>query len=1047
MTATQDPGSQDSRAASPTAQPGDRRTPPLPGYAASLARDLRRSMAGEVRFGAEARALYAYDASIFRQVPIGVVMPRDAADAEAALDVCRRHGAPVLGRGCGTGLAGQTVNAAVVFDFSKYMNGLVQLDAGRNQARVQPGLICDELNKAAKAAGLAFGPDPATHDHATLGGMIGNNSCGTHSVLSALYGPGPRTSDNIDELDVLTYDGTRFRAGPTSDAELAQIIAAGGRRGAIYAGLKHIADTYADAIRTGLPDIPRRVSGYNLDELLPENGFNVARALVGSEGTCAMVLEATAHLVHSPPERSLVVLGYPDIPSSGDDVRWLMGFRPIGCEFTSRHVVDNLHAKGFNFGGEDRLPPGRAWVLLEFGADTKDEADARAEELFRALEKRENAPSHRLYKDPADEAAVWEIRRHSAGTARMPAGLGGHGGWPNWEDAAVPPERLGDYLRDFLPLLNRYGYDGVFYGHWGQGCVHCRIDWDLRTAQGVANYRRFMEQAADLVVSYGGSLSGEHGDGHGRAELWPKMFSPELLRAFAEFKAVWDPDSKMNPHKLVDPYPLDSHLREGTSYRPLPLTTKFGYPEDGGSFHEAVGRCFGVGKCRHLEGGVMCPSFMVTREEKHSTRGRARLLQEMAEASGPVRDRWRSDEVKEALDLCLACKGCKGDCPVKVDMASYKAEFLSHYYRGRLRPRQAYALGLIPVWARLASRAPRLANAAAHAPVLSTLAKAAAGVAQDRDAPAFAAQTFTAWFAGHRPRHPDAAPVLLWPDTFTNYFEPEVGIAAVEVLESAGFRVTLPDGHVCCGRPLYDYGMLTLARRYLTRTLDVLRPHIEAGTPVIGLEPSCLAVFRDELVNMLPGNLDAQRLKAQSYVLSEFLSQRVPGYQPPRLRRKALVQPHCHHHSVLGFDAEKNLLATMGIDAELPDTGCCGMAGSFGYEAGQRYQVSMAAGERKLLPAVRDADPGTLIMADGFSCRGQIRSATPRRGLHLAQVLQMAIRAGELGPASNPPELAQPDLAAGNPPATNHLPGKALAGVGAVAAGAAIAVAVRRATR
>jgi FAD/FMN-containing dehydrogenase len=559
--------------------------------------------------------------------------------------------APVLARGCGTGLAGQTVNAAVVFDFSKYMNAITGLDPVRRQARVQPGVICDELRDAAQQHGLTFAPDPATHDHATLGGMIGNNSCGTHSVLGQLHGPGPLTAHNVRELDILTYDGARFRVGPTSEEELSRIIAAGGRRGSIYAGLKHIRDTYADVIRTGMPDIPRRVSGYNLDALLPENGFNVARALVGTKGTCALVLEATCHLMHSPPERSLVVLGYPDIPSSGDDVSWLMSFQPIACEFTSRHVVRNLHAKGFDFCGEERLPPGKAWVLLEFGGDTKKEADAKAGELFQALEDRPNAPSHRLYEDPEDESAVWEVRRHSAGTARMPLGLGGHGGWPNWEDAAVPPERLGDYLRGFTALLDRHGYDGVFYGHWGQGCVHCRIDWDLRTAEGVAAYRRFMEEAADLVVSYGGSLSGEHGDGHGRAELWPKMFGPELMRAFAEFKAVWDPGNKMNPHKLVDPYPLDSHLREGAGYRTLPLTAKFAYPEDGGSFAEAANRCFGVGKCRHLDGGVMCPSFMVTREEKHSTRGRARLLQEMAGASGPVKDRWRSEEVKDALEL------------------------------------------------------------------------------------------------------------------------------------------------------------------------------------------------------------------------------------------------------------------------------------------------------------------------------------------------------------------------------------------------------------
>jgi FAD/FMN-containing dehydrogenase/Fe-S oxidoreductase len=1013
--------------APPTGRSHSDRDVSLPPYAAELARALRRAIDGEVRFSPGERAMYAFDASIFRQVPIGVVRPRSTEDVEAALDVCRRYGAPVLPRGCGTGLAGQSVNAAVVFDFSRHMDRILELDPRSRRAVVQPGVICDALRDAAEEHRLTFGPDPATHDHATLGGMIGNNSCGTHSVMAG------KTVDNIDELEIVTYDGARMRVGATTEDELDRIIAAGGRRGAIYAGLRHIRDTYADAIRAGFPDIPRRVSGYNLDSLLPENGFHVARALVGSEGTCALTVAATCRLVHSPPERSLVVLGYPDIPSSGDDVEWLMGFDLIGCEFTSRHVVDNLHAKGMNFGGAGRLPDGEAWLLLEFGGETKAEADAKAEELFRALEGRPNAPTHRLYVSPEDETAVWEIRRHSAGTARMPVGLGGHGGWPNWEDAAVPPDRLGDYLRDFTALLDRSGYDGVFYGHWGQGCVHCRIDFDLRTADGVGTYRRFMEQAADLVVSYGGSLSGEHGDGHGRAELWPKMFSPELLRAFTEFKAVWDPDGRMNPHKLVDPYPLDSHLREGSDYRIADLATAFRFPQDGNSFAEAANRCFGVGKCRHHDGGVMCPSYMVTHEEKHSTRGRARLLQEMAEASGPVRGRWRNDEVKEALDLCLACKGCKGDCPVKVDMATYKAEFLHHYYAGRLRPRQAYALGLIPVWARLASAAPGLANAATHAPVVSRLAKLAGGIAAEREAPRFAEQTFRDWFAGHRARYPEGPPVLLWPDTFTNFFEPEVGVAAVEVLEAAGFRAVLPDRWLCCGRPLYDYGMLTLARRYLHAILGTLRPQIEAGVPLVGLEPSCLAVFRDELTEMLPADLDAQRLRAQSFTLSEFLVHRAEDWPVPQLQRRALVQPHCHHHAVIGFDDETALLRDMGLELDLPDAGCCGMAGSFGYEAGERYRVSMAAGERALLPAVRSAAEDTLIVADGFSCRGQIRSATDRRGLHLAQVLQLAIREGRTGPAARPPENALPELPAtrsGHPARQGALAATALAAAG-----------------
>jgi FAD/FMN-containing dehydrogenase/Fe-S oxidoreductase len=962
--------------------------------AAELAADLRAAVRGEVRFTPGDRALYAYDASIFRQVPIGVVIPRDAEDVEAALAVCRRHRAPVLGRGCGTGLAGQTVNAAVVFDFSKHMSAIEQLDPRTRTARVQPGVICDTLRDAAEQHGLTFGPDPATHDHATLGGMIGNNSCGTHSVMAG------KTVDNIDELEVLTYDGTRLRVGATGDAELARIIASGGRRGAIYAGLKHLRDTYADAIRT-MPQIPRRVSGYNLDQLLPENGFHVARALVGTESTCALTLAATCRLVHSPPERSLVVLGYPDIPSSGDDVAWVMQFEPIAVEFMSRAVLDHLHAKDMHFGGADLLPDGQAWLLVEFGAETKREADAKAEAMFTELGKRSNAPTHKLFEDPAAEAAVWEARKHGVGSTRMPLALGGHTGWPNWEDAAVAPERLGDYLRDFQKLLHRHGYDGVMFGHWGHGCVHCRIDFDLRSSQGIADYRRFMEEAADLVVAYGGSLSGEHGDGHGRAELWPKMFSPELMRAFADFKRLWDPDGLMNPHKLVpDPYPLDSHLREGADYRQLKLSTAFAYPRDNGSFAEAAGRCFGVGACRHVEGGVMCPSFMVTREEKHSTRGRARLLQAMTRAAGPVDGRWRDEDVKESLDLCLACKGCRGDCPVRVDVATYKAEFLHHYYRRRLRPRSAYALGLIDKWARLASHAPRLVNALTHAPGSASMVKALGGVARERSVPRFATQPFTSWFAGHPARNPDGPPVLLWPDTFTNYFEPQLGRDAVTVLEAAGFRVLMPDRPVCCGRPLYDYGMLTLARRYLHRTLDAVRPALDAGVPVVGLEPSCVAVFRDELANLLPNDPDAQRLHAHSYPLSEFLARHAGDWPIPRLHRRALVQPHCHHHSVLGFDDEQNLLHRMGLDVEIPDAGCCGMAGSFGYEAGERYAVSMAAGERVLLPAVRDAADDTLVLADGFSCRSQIEAGTGRTALHLAQVLAAAIREGQQGPST-----------------------------------------------
>jgi len=945
---------------------------------------LRRSVEGEVRFDEGARSIYAYDGSIFRQVPIGAVIPKTIDDVIAAVQIAREHQAPILGRGCGTSLAGQCCNFAIVIDFSKYLNTILSLDPDAKQAVVLPGLIRDHLNDAAGKYGLMFAPDPQTHDHCTLGGMIGNNSCGTHSID---YG---KTVDNTDELEILTYDGLRMRVGATSSSELERIIAQGGRRGEIYSGLKRIRDRYAETIRTGLPKIPRRVSGYNLEELLPENGFNVARALVGTESTCALTLNATVRLVHSPPYRTLVVVGFKDIPSCGYAVPFFMSHKPMAVEFFSMHVLRNLRAKEMHFGASHLLPEGgEAYVFIEFGGETQEEANAHAVPLMRDLHHQNGAMGHRELTEPHDKQSILKVREAGVGASRTWTSIGGHPGWPNWEDAAVAPERLGDYLRDQLEVLAKHNYDPVFFGHLGQGCIHCRINFDLRTADGIKNFRGFMDDAANLVVRYGGSLSGEHGDGHGRAELWPKMFSPELMQAFREFKLLWDPGLKMNPGKLIDPYRMDQHLREGPQFQTLDLDTYFSFREDGFSFAEAAGRCFGVGQCRHTDGGTMCPSFMVTREEQHSTRGRSRLLNEMMRAAGTIKNRWKSSAVKEALDLCLACKGCRGDCPVRVDMATYKAEFLAHYYRGRLRPRSAYAMGLVMLWARLAARAPRLVNAASHAPVLSNAIKFAAGLAQERELPRFAEQPFTDWFRTHKTREPDSPRIILWPDTFNNFFMPQTAIAATEVLESAGFRVELPRQTLCCGRPLYDYGMLGLAKTFLKRILHVLRDDIRAGIPVVGLEPSCVAVFRDEMCNLFPHDLDAARLAKQTFTLAEFLER--SGWNPPKLHGKALVQRHCHHQAVMGFDADKKILDALGLELTVPDSGCCGMAGSFGYEAGDHYDVSMKCAERTLLPKVREASAETMLIADGFSCREQIEQNSGRTTLHLAEVLRRAI--------------------------------------------------------
>jgi FAD/FMN-containing dehydrogenase/Fe-S oxidoreductase len=962
--------------------------------AALIAEELRRSIKGEVRFDDGSRALYATDASNYRQVPIGVVMPRDADDVVATVALARKHGAPILARGGGTSLAGQCCNVAIVLDFSKYMHEVVDLNLRDKYARVQPGIILDDLRHAAEKHTLTFGPDPATHTHCTIGGMIGNNSCGVHALMAG------KTVDNIDELDILTYDGMPLRVGATSEEELAAIIARGGRRGEIYAGLKRIREQYGDLIRAKYPKIPRRVSGYNLDELLPENGFNVARALVGSECTCVVVLEAKCRLVYSPPSRTLVVLGYRDIYEAADDVPRLLESKPIGLEGVDDRLVEDMKAKGLNTRNLALLPEGKGWLLAEFGGESKEESDANARKLIEALPQ---GISHKLFDDKRQEKMVWAIRESGLGaTAFVP---GKPRTWEGWEDSAVDPKHLGKYLRELRTLLDRYGYNGDLYGHFGQACVHTRINFDLETAPGIGKFRSFLDEAADLCIKYNGSLSGEHGDGQSRADLLPKMFGEELIGAFREFKSLWDPEWKMNPGKVVTPYHPTENLRLGSDFHPWSPETHFQFPDDQGAMDRAVLRCVGVGKCRRMDGGTMCPSFMVTREEEHSTRGRARLLFEMFQGEEIPAD-WRNEAVKEALDLCLACKGCKGDCPVNVDMATYKSEFLSHYYQRRLRPIAAYTMGWIHIWARLAALAPGLAN------LLMPIMKRFGGIAPQREMPKFAKKTFRELFgvgaaapgSAARPRAGAPTPgrrVLLWPDTFNNHFHPDTAVAAAEFLESAGYHVTLPRRQLCCGRPLYDWGFLGMAKSLLRETMEVLKPELDEGVPIIVLEPSCASVFRDELPNLFPGHEDARRLREATMTLSEFIVHE--KIELPQLRRKALVQAHCHHSAVLHFDDEETVLKKIGLDVEHPDSGCCGMAGAFGFEK-EKFEVSMRVGERVLLPKVRAAERDTIIVADGFSCREQIAQSTNREALHLAQVLQMALRDGPAGPKGDLPE-------------------------------------------
>ena len=951
--------------------------------AAELERDLKRVVRGEVRFDRGSRALYATDASNYRQFPIGLVVPRDSADVIAAMAICNKFNAPVLPRGAGTSLAGQSCNVAVVLDFTKYMNQILELNVEQRYARVQPGLVLDTLRDRAEAHGLTFAPDPSTHNRCSIGGMIGNNSCGTHSLL------GGKTVDNVEELKILLYDGTQITVGLTSATELDGIVREGGRQGEIYTRLRAIRDQYADLIRSRFPSIPRRVSGYNLDELLPENGFHVARALVGSEGTCVTVLEAKLKLIHSPPNRTLVGLGYKDAFLAADHVPEILNFHPIGLEGFEGSMVDGLAKKGAP--NLNLLPEGRGYLLVEFGSDDPSQCQDTARQLIEHIKRLPGAPETRLYTK-LEARAVWQIREAGPRAAAFAPGAAPQ--WDGWDDAAVTPEKLGPYLRDLRALLNDFNYQAAFYGHFGHGCVHMRVSFDLESENGIRKYSEFIDRAADLVLSYGGSLSGEHGDGQSRASLLPKMFGPELMKAFGEFKSAWDPTNAMNPHKVIDPYPPTENLRLGADYRPQTPATHFKFPDDDGSFAKAAQRCIGVGACRKNDAGSMCPSYMVTLEEEHSTRGRAHMLFELLQGE-IVKGGWQDKQVKESLDLCLACKACKSECPANVDIATYKAEFLSHFYESNRRPLFAHAFGKIDKWLQAASFSPRAANFFSHAPGFSHIMRTALRLAPEREIPSLAPASFLQSFRKNRGRSASpAAPagareVILWVDTFNNHFHPETVRAAFGVLTHAGFAVTIPAQQPCCGRPLYDFGMLDEAKQYLERILEIFARPIDAGTPIVVLEPSCASVFRDELQNLFPNHPRASRLRSQTFLLSEFLERQAAGYEPPRLPRKVLLHGHCHQKSLMKMTHAESLIRKMGAELQSLDSGCCGMAGPFGFER-DKYSIAQAAGERVLLPAVRQASLDTIIVSDGFSCREQILQSTGRRAFHLAEAISLA---------------------------------------------------------
>ncbi|MCX5056233.1 FAD-binding oxidoreductase [Streptomyces sp. NBC_00452] len=968
---------------------------------ADLEARLREVVRGEVRFDVASRALVTMDASNYRRVPLGVVAPRDADDVAAVLAVCREHGVPVVARGGGTSIAGQATGIGVVLDFTRHMNRLVSIDPEARTAVVQPGLVLDRLQEAAAPHGLRFGPDPSTHSRCTLGGMIGNNSCGSHSVA---WGT---TADSVRALEVITARGERLSPGR-------------GWAGAPQ-GLRGLVEGELARLRTGFPELPRRISGYAVDALLPERGADVARSFCGSEGTLGVLTEAVLRLVEAPRARALAVLAYADESAAAEAAAGLLPYGPLTVEGMAADLVPPASAAG--------LPRGGAWLFVETGGESEGAARARAEAIVRAADVVDSL----VVTDPGGQRALWRIREDASGTAtRMPDGSEA---WPGWEDCAVPPARLGGYLREFRGLLTAHGLRGTPYGHFGDGCIHVRIDFDLLSAAGVGRFRRFSEELAELVVAHGGSLSGEHGDGQARAELLPKMYGAGMVGLFERVKGVWDPDDLLNPGMLVRPAPLDANLRFSVLPRE-PVDVAFGYPADGGDFSAAVRRCVGVAKCRTTAAAgssVMCPSFRATGEEEHSTRGRARLLHEML-AGELVTDGWRSTEVRDALDLCLSCKGCRSDCPVGVDMATYKAEFLHHHYEGRRRPAAHYSMGWLPRWLRLVERTRTawLVNALASVGPLAALAKRLGGIASERRIPRVAGETFSRWY-GRRARSrarrmirqtgpeyeemTSGPHVFLWPDTFTEHLSPEVGKAAVRVLEAAGLApVLIPrtagyvtetdeDGstpyalrhltarreRVCCGLTYLSTGQLDRAREVLRRTLDLLDPLLgpdaagDGGPRLVVLEPSCAAALRTDLPELLSDDPRAARLAASVLTFAEALERLAPDWAPPRLDRPVTGQTHCHQHAVLGDDADHRLREAAGLTGELAG-GCCGLAGNFGFEKGH-YEVSAACAEDQLLPAVREAPDAAVVLADGFSCRTQLEQLGGVRGRHLAEVL------------------------------------------------------------
>jgi FAD/FMN-containing dehydrogenase/Fe-S oxidoreductase len=963
-----------------------------------LEHELRRVIRGDVRFDQGSRLLYSTDASMYQVEPVGVVIPRDADDVQAALGLARKNGVAILSRGGGTSLTGQTVNHALVLDFSRYMNEILEVNREEKWARVQPGVVQDELNAHVRPMGLLFGPDTSTSNRATVGGMLGNNSGGSHSIAWGL------TVDHVIEMTVLLSDGSQVTFGEITP----EAFEAKGRlqtlEGAIYREVARVRDTYADEIRARYPSQWRRVAGYNLNELVgvcvrphslagggnaAPRPFSMARLVTGSEGTFVTVLEAKMRLVDRPRHTALDVIHYRDVQEALECSQAILESDPYAVELTDKMILDlargNIEqSKRMGFVQGDPA----AILIVEYAGETADEVRAKVEALEARRQRERFGYAATVALDQREQGEIWKLRKAGLGLL-----FGTHGDAKPLafvEDTAVQPKDLAKFVARFREVFARHGVEGAYYGHCSVGCLHIRPAIDIKHAKGIQQVREIADEITDLVVEFNGTISSEHGDGRARSPFLERMYGPRLMGAFRELKRAFDPENRLNPGNIVGRTDVTESLRYGAGYETWEPVTLLDFSKQGG-FAAAVEMCNGVGECRKKLEGTMCPSYMATRDEEHSTRGRANALRAVLSGRMPTSE-FTGRRLYEVMDLCLECKGCKAECPANVDMAKLKYEFLHHYHRANGLPLRNRLFGHIARLNAIGSRLPRLFNALSALPPSRWLLEKVAGIDRRRPLPPLAGETFTDWFA-RRPAPPSAArgEVVLFHDTFVTYNTPEIGRAAVELLEAGGYRVVLVD-RKCCGRPLISKGMLDVAREHAAYNVAKLAPYARRGVAIVGLEPSCLLTLKDEYVDLLRTD-DARAVAEGSALLEQFLlreRERGLGLTFTAGGKKALLHGHCHQKAMVGTAPTVAVLRWAGYDVSEVDSGCCGMAGSFGFER-EHYDLSVSLGNRRLAPAVKAAPADTAVVAPGISCRQQIGHLAGRRALHPAEALRRAL--------------------------------------------------------